>query len=423
MAAQPYSRLERENPPPRRKSCAECVRAKRRCSQTLPQCLRCTQRQLRCQYPAQARGLRRSRATPQPSTPAPAIPELPGAAGDFTVDDAFPNQDFWLDTGTQAVSLDLDKSWSGDVQCGAQAAVVPRAQIALEDIHQQFQDKLQYALDIIKRAPQDMLLGLETPWSHPLLYKDEMPEVMQGALSACALYNSKTAVNGPVIMRCIDAKVKSLLATEPADGFLQALSRTQALILYQIMRFFDGDIAARSSADAMFADLHSSACALASYIDWEFQPRSSLDSKGLPPSLSSFADFDMASSRKVWKQWFLNESARRTFLIACFFANSWRMLTGRQVAGCSKSTSSSHHELYFVHKWTLSAHLWNAKDAYAFSVAWRDKNHYVVRRNKILSTLADAHGDDVDLFGKMLLTVALGIDGAKAWLALKGGSL
>lgn len=41
----------------------------------------------------------------------------------------------------------------------------------------------------------------------------------------------------------------------------------------------------------------------------------------------------------------------------------------------------------------------------------------------VMSTLADAGRDDLEPFGKMLLTVALGIDEAKTWLGMKGAAL
>jgi len=38
-------------PPLRRKSCAACIKAKRRCTLQQPRCGRCTQRNIRCRYP------------------------------------------------------------------------------------------------------------------------------------------------------------------------------------------------------------------------------------------------------------------------------------------------------------------------------------------------------------------------------------
>lgn len=48
----PLWRLEREDPPPRRKSCLACATAKRRCDQRLPAaaCIRCAQRKIPCEY-------------------------------------------------------------------------------------------------------------------------------------------------------------------------------------------------------------------------------------------------------------------------------------------------------------------------------------------------------------------------------------
>lgn len=222
------------------------------------------------------------------------------------------------------------------------------------------------------------------------------------ALSACALYESKNAVNGPVIMRCIDAKVNDLLASEMPADLLHALGRTQALILYQITRFFDGDIVSRSSADAMFSDLQCSALALGAYLDWDMHSisdQTSLNQNEHDVSSLAYVQF----SRQFWKQWILHESARRTFLISCFFMKVWKLLTGRQVAGCREDQPDVGRN------WTLSAHLWQARDPFEFAAAWQNKKHYVVKRGNILSTLADACGDDVESFGKMLLTVSVTI--------------
>lgn len=73
--------------------------------------------------------------------------------------------------------------------------------------------------------------------------------------------------------------------------------------------------------------------------------------------------------------------------------------------------------------WTLSAPLWKARGVYEFSLAWKGREHFVVTRWTIVSTLAGAGPDDLEPFGKMLLSVALGIDEAKAWLGMRGMAL
>jgi hypothetical protein len=52
----------------------------------------------------------------------------------------------------------------------------------------EIESKLLYAIDRIKAAPRTMLLENETPWCHPLLYREQMPRVMQGEFSCLPAY-------------------------------------------------------------------------------------------------------------------------------------------------------------------------------------------------------------------------------------------
>lgn len=220
------------------------------------------------------------------------------------------------------------------------------------------------------------------------------------AVSACALHASKNAVNSRVIMRCIETKVDDLLSSSPQPGPLIALARTQALLLYQTIRFFDGDVLARSSADATFCELESAVHALHEHVSWEVAGPS-------PPH----------PPREFWTAWIYHESARRTFLVASFFVHIWRMLTGQPPVQRWDDQELKRQ------CWTLQARLWGAWDALDFAAAWRDRKHHVVRRGAIRSTMMDAEAGDVEVFGKMLITAALGVDETEAWLASVGARL
>ncbi|ROV95690.1 hypothetical protein VMCG_07632 [Cytospora schulzeri] len=280
----------------------------------------------------------------------------------------------------------------------------------------EIESKLQYAIDRIKAAPRTMLLETETPWCHPLLYREQMPRVMQDAISSCALYVAKNPINAPVVMSCINARVNDLLDSTLPESPLDTLARTQAILLYQIIRFFDGDILARASADATFNELESAVSDLLRHISWAGEGvLSNLEITG--KDIVDLPMFPLQPSRESWREWIFQESARRTYLIASFFIRAWKMLTGRPLPGCREDLPLMHEQ------WTLSAYLWQARDAYAFSLAWRERKHFVVTRRTVMSTLAGAGHDDLEPFGKMLLTVALGIDEAKAWLKMKGAVL
>ena len=108
-------------------------------------------------------------------------------------------------------------------------------------------------------------------------------------------------------MRCIETKVDDLLGSIPQPGHLSALARTQALLLYQTIRFFDGDVLARSSADATFCELESSIHALHEHVSWDISSSSDR-------LIIAHGDGDGLSlaqpSRQFWKAWIYQESAR-----------------------------------------------------------------------------------------------------------------
>ncbi|KAG6359228.1 hypothetical protein INS49_012749 [Diaporthe citri] len=296
---------------------------------------------------------------------------------------------------------------------------VPAAprRLDLADLHAALESNFSYAMDRIRAAPSNMLLENQTPWCHPLLFRETMPRVMQEAVSACALHASMNAVNSRVIIRCIETKVDDLIGSAPQPEALDALARTQALLLYQTIRFFDGDVLARSSADATFCELESSIHALHEHVSWDIasSPDMWLTTSSCHvnnPSLSL-----PQPSREFWKAWVYQESARRTFLVASFFVYIWKMLTGQPLV------QRWDDEELRRQCWTLSAHLWGAGNSFDFAAAWRDRKHLVVRRGAIRSTMMNVEAGDVEAFGKMLMTAALGVDETEDWLASMGAKL
>ena len=62
------------------------------------------------------------------------------------------------------------------------------------------------------------------------------------AYAACAMYIAKNSVNSRMILRAIDKSVKELLKSPQSTIPIEILARTQSLLLYQIIRLFDGDV-------------------------------------------------------------------------------------------------------------------------------------------------------------------------------------
>lgn len=219
-----WSAIERADPPPRRKSCAACIKAKRRCSQDVPLCQRCQQRNLECQYPVRrAPRSRRTEDSPPDSFVDLAIP-TPGTtvagwipANDtsgFEVSRLFASPD--AATHTAPTTPPSSSSSAGDTpgledslptpgadqfphpppgrnplaglsHDSAFLAVSPPKPVqSMAEISDQvafaMKARLQYALDKISFAVNQMVLECSNPWSHPHLYYREMPRSIQGTV-------------------------------------------------------------------------------------------------------------------------------------------------------------------------------------------------------------------------------------------------
>jgi hypothetical protein len=62
------------------------------------------------------------------------------------------------------------------------------------------------------------------------------------ALAVCSLYLAKNDTNSKFVLRHIRLRAKELLAGPSPGTSLDILSRAQALLLYQIILVFDGDV-------------------------------------------------------------------------------------------------------------------------------------------------------------------------------------
>lgn len=84
------------------------------------------------------------------------------------------------------------------------------------------------------------------------MYEDNMPKAILDAFTASALYATKNSANEAAVFKVLDANASNLLQQyNPAESrpTRDLLIMIQALLLYQIIRVFDGDIRQRGHAE------------------------------------------------------------------------------------------------------------------------------------------------------------------------------
>ncbi|KAF2235545.1 hypothetical protein EV356DRAFT_483337 [Viridothelium virens] len=404
-------------PPPRRKSCTECIKSKRRCDQGLPSCTRCRKLKLECNYVASTRILSPNE-TLLPSTSdslgtslaqvsSPLAPQ-----GESLVNSIDPSLINSNDLTACHLLSELDGNFSINLDDHNLPAPTladhpmvrhVNQEIIFGDVSTIIASRFKYGIDQLNSGPKEMVLKTQTAWSHPLLYEGEMPPSLQDAHAACALYIAKHEANAHVVLRHVRTRLEGLLASPAPVGPCELLAKAHALVLYCIMLFFDGGVLERARAEAALEQLESSAIALYPLVGI------------IDPIPETLSYYPTASTTSIWKTWIFRESVRRTFL-TCYFFISMCHVMREQFHYCSSRTA-------FSSIWTASAHLWSARNLLEFTTVWNERNHYVVHGLDLTEIIGNAHADDVDEFGRMLLVAHMGADDARGWFHTRGGVL
>lgn len=226
------------------------------------------------------------------------------------------------------------------------------------------------------------------------------------AYSSCALHLTRNAANSATISSIIESRVSELITSKQQNTPLECLARVHALILYQTIRLFDDDVSCRLAAEVAMPSLRAAVVSLLPYANFE-------DTL----SLSNVATRFLSSSEgNFWETWVFEESARRTMLLSNYLTRIWELLRGDQGLHCDS-------KLGFSHCWYVSSQLWDAKSPYEFAVAYAEKSRFLISNMDFTDLLTHGQPEDVDMFGKIMLTGRLGLDTAQEWFASRGAVL
>lgn len=400
-------------PAPFRKACANCVRSKRRCDLVLPQCYRCRVRSLDCSYHHAPSFIlaRQQQTSPVADTigkpDQSPISNNESASANILVDEMIHSSAPSIDFNQMELSLppfpDYDLDWPdimGNIEnywvCDQiKPADSPSRSVLAGEI---YQERIIHTVRRIKAYPSLLVSEGSTPFIHTKLYSGYMPPVMQDVLGVCALYGQKTERNEALVFQAVSHKAAQLTAEYTVYGLsaIQQLAYLQALILYQIIRLFDGDI--RQRADAERADKILN--------EWtqQIKPRmerinSATENDQVLPALSTTAD--------SWRNWIYAESLRRTVLVSfsvqglyCFLKNGW---------------DDSHHEIQRLSFYAQRA-LWDAPSEHYWQSAVKEVAALPVRFSSWDSDMMDAKPSDMDDLGMTMMVLMKGVDECCQWI-------
>ncbi|KAJ4990472.1 hypothetical protein SVAN01_04134 [Stagonosporopsis vannaccii] len=303
----------------RRKSCAACVKSKRRCDLEYPFCRRCLVKGLDCSYPTSPPRDRIAAVVGR--TPAvQSSPDLsPRTASAGVVDSA---ADYLPFNGANTDPLGNDRlpfsySSSGDSSSSspdswqdelAVSAPVLQDRVPFEEpqlgrtlwpqvtVPNYLNDaQVQYVTRALRSFVSSMAYTGSTPFLHQHLWKRYQPDSYQDCVALSALYLCKTSANSSLITSSIDTKMARLKASSASWSLMEHLAAVQTLIIYQIIRLFDPSLNEQAQAQKHNRLLETWAALL-----WK----------------RSFNEPTMLAN--CYETWVFNESLRRTVMISVF---------------------------------------------------------------------------------------------------------
>ncbi|KAL1617732.1 hypothetical protein SLS56_010868 [Neofusicoccum ribis] len=231
------------------------------------------------------------------------------------------------------------------------------------------------------------------------MFQDKGPPVLQDALSACALYCLKNRENQTLVLRNVEQKAQQLVAS--TDTLLlstaELLFSVQALLLYQIIRLFDGDIRLRAQAEADEATL----------MAWTVHLKAHMQQvvPSLPPSAGALSPVQVTAPD--WHRWLVKESIRRTVFTAFTLKGVYDYLK----YGSDEESGRIHRLCY-----TAQAALWDAQSENGWRAAYCEQERLELRMESFNEDIAKATPGDLEELSLIVLAIYWGVETVEEWL-------
>ncbi|KAH6653126.1 hypothetical protein BKA67DRAFT_536821 [Truncatella angustata] len=256
-----------------RKSCDSCFRARRRCDLTYPVCIRCEKNKRSCRYVPPAR----TPQTPQDN----ALDSVSITVGGVSTR----AERVGLDFEAQDIPYDLP-------MVELMNSTVPNMAGPLGDLQpvSGSTESWEWAIEQLRSYPKAFSVSAETVFI--CMTQNTLLQPLRTAFGLCGAFSCMNERNKHTLFQVLDAEMSELIKPPTASTLLEDLARMQAIVLYQIIRLFDGDV---------------EHCALAE------QQHYVLSAQAL--RLLRRGEHELQNATPMWENWIVTESIRRTVMM------------------------------------------------------------------------------------------------------------
>jgi hypothetical protein len=270
----------------------------------------------------------------------------------------------------------------------------PRRSVLAGEI---YQERIVYCVKRMKEYPETYIRERSTPFIHARLYTANVPQAIHDVLGACALYAQKTERNQSLVFGTIGQNATQLTEKYSPMGLsaMDQLASVQAMVLYQIIRLFDGDIRQRADAERADATLRLWTNQLKLRAQWPKDPLGSRDDAS-----------ELVSVNDPWRSWIFAESLRRTLIVSFSVQGLYSFL--------KNGSDDSHHDFEDMSFYAQRA-LWEAPSEHYWRVALKEKPTLPLAFPDWDRGIADAKPSDIENIGMMMMVLIKGVDYCQEW--------
>ena len=394
------------------KACGACAMAKRRCGKQRPQCLRCRKRGTECTYPPPKptsfvlcggdevspveQGILAS-SDPQQSAYSLGI-QTRGTI------DAGPSLGLHLPRYSTSWWFSAPETWKID-------HFPPVARKAYSAVD------MKRAMEIIHTWLAQWVEGGGNPFIHPRLYRHRFPRCIQDAYTALSCYLHRTALNEQAIFHIIADRAKELVdhGIPSADSSLrntgsstldslEHLARVQALLVYQLLGLYAGDIRLRHLAEGHISVLNSWMQQMVEHASQAVCLGSSVISSARGDATAGLRLSTTAHCNNLlWYSWILAESIRRTWLVASGIQGVYLIIQQGQASCMGGMMFTTRHGF------------WEASSALAWEKQCSEVYGGLIRMTEADRLLTEVRPEDVNDFAKLVLEIVFGVEQMERW--------
>lgn len=241
-----------------------------------------------------------------------------------------------------------------------------------------------------------------TIFIHRMQFQQNPSVALYDAMSACALYYMRGPMNEAFVFGNLELKCQQLISSINTNiSFVtktELLAALQALLLYQMIRLFDGDIRLRAHAEFDQPNTTSWAAQLNNMILHDHQ-NMIFDLNTIETSIMT-TGFD-----SNWNSWLVNESIRRTVLVTFMLNEAYNFLK----LGYYVPTKSPQC-------FTAQAALWGAQSAHDWTRAQETTARLEILVAHWDEIIANVRPTDLEEFGVLIMTMLWGVEATQIWL-------